>query len=252
MLTEINNTTGLSNALKSYQIEFGKLVCQSQLNQTGNRAAEIALSNQLRGDLCTVEEGLRNLWDGISLLQIADSSLDTISKNLIRMKELTLQASGGEHSPAQKQMIQQEINDLALQNVQFAEMTKFNGVRIHKDNQAISITAAGDQVTAIYTKSVEYFTVDVNNVESSISSINMMIDYVTSYRGSLGSQMKTLENAAAELSGKAEEILESQSRIADTDMAAAVTAMTSASILAEAGSIQAHSQVASQIASTLL
>jgi flagellin len=251
MVSEINNT-GIVSALKTYQMEFGKLVSGSQLNQASNGAAEIALSNHLRGDLSTVEEGIRNLRDGISMLQIADSSLDTISGNLIRMKELTLQAAGGAYSPAQKQMIQQEINDLALQNVQFGEMTKFNGVRLHRDNQAISITAAGDKVTAIYTKSIEYFTVDVNNVETSISSINMRIDYVTSYRGDLGSQMKTLENAAAELSSKAEEILESQSRIADTDMAAAVTSMTSASIVAEAGSIQAHSQVTSQIASNLL
>jgi flagellin len=253
MISEINNSGDVS-ALQTYQIEFGKLVSGSQTQQTmGNyAAAEIVLSNELRGNLVSVEEGLRNIWDGISLLQVADSSLDTISQNLNRMKELVMQAAGGGLSPAQKQMIQDEIDDLALQNIQFGEMTKYNGVRVHKNNQAISITAAGDKVTAIHTKSIEYFTVDINNIEVSISSINMMIDYVTSYRGALGSQMKALEDAAAELSNKAENILESQSRIADTDMASAVSSMVAASILAEAGSIQAHAQVASQIVSNLL
>lgn len=251
MISEINNAGIVSN-LKTYQLESGKLSSGSRLNSAGDGAAEIAISNLLRGDLAAVETGLRNIWDGISMLQIADGSLDTISRNLARMKELTLQAANGVYSPAQKQMIQQELDDLSVQNVQFGEMTKFNGIRLHKDNQAISITAAGDKITTVYSKSIEYFTVDVNNVESSIGSINMMIDHVSSYRASLGSNMNKLENAAAYFTNKAEEILESQSRIADTDIASTVTSMTSAAITAEAGIIQAHSNIDSQLASKLL
>ena len=84
------------------------------------------------------DQGIRNVRDGISMLQTSDASLDVISKNLVRMKELATQAGSDVYSPQQKQLIQQEFDELASQNVQIGEMTKFNGIRLLKDNQVIS------------------------------------------------------------------------------------------------------------------
>jgi len=65
--------------------------------------------------------------------------------------------------------------------------------------------------------------------------------------------MEALESTANALHSKAENVLESQSRIADIDLASASASMTADQVLADqAYSVQAHSQAIAQIANLLL
>jgi len=258
MISEMNsivsaNTSAIYGALKTYSRDFEKLASGSRLNRASDGAAEIAITNLMRSDLASIDQGIRNVRDGVSMLQVADGSLGVVSNNLVRMKELAMQAGNDVYSPEQKRLIQQEFDELASQNVQIGESTKFNGIRLHKDNQVISIKASGEDITAVYTKSIALVTTDLNNTETAIASINNVIDHISSYRASLGSTMNTLEEKTSYLQNQAEEILESVSRIADTDVAATVTSLASNEIVTKhAVAVQAHAQTISQVANLLL
>lgn len=258
MTAEVNNIASLNasaiyGALRSYRQNFEKLSSGSQLNHASDGAAELAVTNLLKADLAAIDQGIKNVRDGISMLHIADSSMDIISQNLIRMKQLAVQAGSDVYSPEQKKLLQQEIDQLAAQNVQIGEMANFNGIQLHKDNQTISIMADGEQITAIHTKSIPMLTVDLGNTDAAFSAISAEINNLNSYRASLGSHISTLERSASFLENKAEEILESESRIADTDAASTVVSLAADEIISkQAIAMQAHAHTISKIASTLL
>lgn len=258
MTAEINNLASLnasaiSGAYKSYRQNFEKLASGSRLNRASDGAAELAVTNLLKADLVSIDHGIKNVRDGISMLQISDGSMEAVSQNLIRMKELAAQAGSDVYSPAQKKLLQQEFDNLASQNAQIAEMANFNGIRLHKDNQTISIMAEGERVAAIKTKSIPMLAIDLGDPEVSLSAISDEINNINSYRASLGSHMNTLENHASVLLNKAEEILKSESRIADTDIASTAASLAADEIVTkQAVAVQVHAQTISQIAGTLL
>ena len=64
-----------------------------RINRAADDAAGLAISESLKTDQRVFGQGVRNLNDGISLLSIADSTLETLSNISVRMKELAEQAS---------------------------------------------------------------------------------------------------------------------------------------------------------------
>ena len=258
MISEINAMSIYSaitsaDSLKAYQQNFEKLSSGSKLNRASDGAAEIAISNLLKADLASVDQGIRNVRDGVSMLQIADSSLETVSKNLTRMKELTTQAGSDLYSPEQKKLIQQEFDQLAAQNTQIGQTTTFNGIRLHANNQTISITADGEQAAEIQSKAIPQVSANVSDFKTTISSLDQIIEYINAYRADLGSHINTLQVSADSLNHKAEEILKSESRISDTDVAATAAALASSEIIAEqAMASQAQANTSIKATSTLL
>ena len=141
----------------------------------------------------------------------------------------------------------------AIQNVQIGEMTRFNGINLHKDSQTISITADGEQIVSIQSQQIGLISASIDDPEAAIAAVNSAIEFISSYRGSLGSNMEALESASNALYSKAENVLESASRIADLDVAAANVSMAADQVLVDqACSVQAHSQTIAQIAHMLL
>lgn len=54
----------------------------------------------------------RNAQDGVSMLQAAEGGLESIGNMLMRIKELTIQAANGTNDLNDKEVIQNEINEL--------------------------------------------------------------------------------------------------------------------------------------------
>ncbi len=246
-------SAGLNEVLKGHYKSFEKLASGKRLNSSADGAAELAISNLLRADTASIHQGLRNIRDGVSMLQTAEGSLDTVSKNLIRMKELAAQAGNDLYSPEQKGLIQREFDELAAQNAQIGQMTNYNGIRLHRDNQTISIMADGEQAAAIQTSAIPADSIDISDFEQSQSMLDKFLEQITSYRTGLGSQMNSLEQNAETLLNKAENILNSVSRIEDTDMATAVTSLTANQLTAQqAVATQVHSEAITQAAVSVL
>ena len=121
------------------------------------------------------------------------------------------------------------------------------------EKTAFGETPEGEQVVSIQTNEIALLSANLNDPESTLSKIEQTQESVSAYRASLGSNMNTLETSAKLLQNKSEQVLNSVSRISDTDMAATITSLISDQITAkQAVSVQAHSEVISQIAASIL
>jgi len=119
-----SSADAISGAYATLNTLFGGLSSGQRINSAADDAAAgLVLGEQLHGYGVESIQALRNLSDGVSMIQTAEGAASVIGENLIRMKELSMQSAGGILSEQQQQLIQREFDQLAAENARIAETT---------------------------------------------------------------------------------------------------------------------------------
>ncbi|HWR03983.1 MAG TPA: flagellin, partial [Humidesulfovibrio sp.] len=111
----INHNLMAMNASRNLGTAYGNLSTSTQrlssglrVNTAADDAAGLAIRELMRADIKSLNQGVRNANDAISMIQTADGALGVIDEKLIRLKELAMQASTGTYSSDQRLMIDSE------------------------------------------------------------------------------------------------------------------------------------------------
>ena len=125
------------NAARNLNTIYGKLNTSVQrlssglrINSAADDAAGLAIREMMRADIATMQQGLRNAADGISMIQTADGALGVIDEKLVRMKELAEQAATGTYTTLQREIINSEYQAMANEIDRIANATNFNGIKL--------------------------------------------------------------------------------------------------------------------------
>ena len=121
----------LSNSVK-------RLSTGLRINSAADDAAGLAIREQMRSDIASLNQGVRNAQDGISLIQTAEGGLSVIDEKLIRMKELAEQSATGTYTDEQRLIIHSEFAAMAAEIDRIATATDFNGVKLLNGNVSMS------------------------------------------------------------------------------------------------------------------
>src|SRR5205809_8078103 len=70
-----------------------RLSSGSRINSAADDAAGLAISENLKASIRSMKQATRNAQDGVSVIQVAEGSMNEISNILVRMRELSIQAS---------------------------------------------------------------------------------------------------------------------------------------------------------------
>lgn len=97
-----------------------------RINRAADDAAGLAISEKMRWQIRGLEQGSENLQDGISLTQVADGALNETHALLQRIRELSVQAANDTNTEADRNAIQQEVNQLCEEVDAIAHSTNFN------------------------------------------------------------------------------------------------------------------------------
>ena len=142
----INNNTMAANVSNNLTSHYGNLQTSTQRLSTGLRvnsaaddAAGLAIRELMRADIASLQQGVRNANDAISLIQTADGALGIIDEKLIRMKELAEQAASGTYDSTQRLMIESEYQAMASEITRIANATDFNGIHLLNGNLSSSV-----------------------------------------------------------------------------------------------------------------
>ncbi|WP_325920468.1 flagellin N-terminal helical domain-containing protein [Kluyvera cryocrescens] len=127
-----NSTSGLNQSMQ--RLGTGK-----RLNSASDDAAGLQIATRLTSQTNGMKVAQKNISDGISLLQIAEGSLDEYSNTVYRMKDLATQAANGTNSQKDLQAIQKEFFALQDSAVDMIRTTSFGG-------QSLFYDAGGDDV----------------------------------------------------------------------------------------------------------
>src|SRR6201991_4945585 len=95
-----------------------------------NRAAGLALSEKMRGQIGGLAQAQRNAQDGISLVQTAEGALTEVHAMLQRVRDLKVQYANGTNSADDKDAIAAEVSQIAQEVGDIISDTKFNGTKL--------------------------------------------------------------------------------------------------------------------------
>lgn len=91
-----------------------KLSSGLRVENAADDAAGLAIRELMRAEISTLNQGVRNANDAISLIQTADGAMQVIDEKLIRMKELAEQAATGTYDSTQRLIIESEYQQMAV------------------------------------------------------------------------------------------------------------------------------------------
>lgn len=141
MALTINHNLMAQNVARNLSDHYGSLSTSTQrlssglrINSSADDAAGLAVRELMRSDISTLNQGIRNANDAVSLIQTADGALQIIDEKLIRMKELAEQASTGTYSSDQRIIIDSEYQAMAKEITRIANATDFNGIYLLNGN----------------------------------------------------------------------------------------------------------------------
>ena len=123
-----------------------RLASGQRINSAADDAAGMAISNKLEVKVMSLNQGIRNANDGISMIQVAEGGMEEIGNILGRMKELAVQASNGTYTAASLTTMDNEYQGLATEITRIATTTDFNGQSILNSSSTVNIHV-GDEAT---------------------------------------------------------------------------------------------------------
>jgi flagellin len=261
-IMSINAARNLGRSYEALATSTARLSSGLRINSAKDDAAGLAVRELMRADIAALRQGSRNAQDGISLLQTMEGAMQTLDDLLVRMKQLAEQAATGVYSTAQRTIMDNEFDEIALEINRVAGSTKFNGITMLDNSAAVSVHFGGQTDTiSIVGKIMTTTGLAINNTSiatansaiAALSTLDSAIQTATTARADFGAKMNRLENTVALLDVEAENMSASESRISDVDVATEMAELTRNQVLAQAGTAMlAQANSIPQMALTLL
>lgn len=114
---------------KKQSIAMARISSGIKINKASDGPNQLAQSERMRMQIRGMQMAQRNSQDGVSMLQVAEGSLDSVTSMLQRIRELSVQA-GGTTADSDKVTIQSEIGQLINGINDNVNNTEFNGVKL--------------------------------------------------------------------------------------------------------------------------
>jgi len=259
-----NATRNLNTAYTALSVSTRRLSSGLRIGTASDDAAGLAVRELMRADIASLNQGVRNANDAISLIQTADGALGVIDEKLIRMKELAEQASTGTYTSDQRLIIDSEYQAMASEITRIASATDFNGIYLLNGNLSSDThSGAGLQSTGklkvhfgtANASAEDYYYVKINTAtasalgvglaannsistqelaQASLDKINNAILSKDKIRANLGAMQNRLENTISNLQIQAENLQAAESQISDVDVATEMTEFVREQILTQA------------------
>lgn len=246
-----------------------RLASGNRINRSGDDAAGLAISENLRAQIRGIRQAKRNASDGMSMIQVSEGALNEVSNILIRLRELAVQAASDTIGDNERHFSNREFQSLKQEIDRISNAANFNGtpllngkagalefqVGTRNDATLDRITYNSDSANA----TVEALKIGGENLTSklgaqtSLSVIDGALNHVNSIRADMGALQNRLMSTMNNLAISDENMSAAQSRIRDADMAEEVSEMTKNNILMQSGiSVLSQANQTNQAALKLL
>ena len=233
-----------------------QLATGNRINAAKDDAAGLSITQNMTSQIRGLNQAVRNVNDGINLLQTADGALVETAGMLQRMRELAVQSSNGVNSVSQRgyldkefKSLQEEINRIAS-NTGWNNMTLVNGSGAAAatamtfvfqagiaSGQTISMNIEPMNTTALGVAATGGSGISIANctaAQGAITEIDKAIENVSLGRSAMGATMNQLSYSADNMVNISTNIGASRSAILDTDYATASAQLAKNQIISQA------------------
>ena len=127
------------NSNSALETSFERLSTGKRINSASDDAAGLAIGKDLESRVSGLNQAIRNVNDGISMVQIAEGALDEVTTILQRMRDLSVQASNGSLSAVEQGYLDTEQSKLAESLGKVIDQSQFNGTDLVSDSAATTV-----------------------------------------------------------------------------------------------------------------
>ena len=246
---------------------MSKLSSGYRINSASDDAAGLAISENMRGTIRSMAVARRNASDGVSVIQVAEGSMQEITNILVRMRELSVQSATDTIGNRERSFLNKEYNQLVEEIDRIQKTTEFNGMRLFeetpgRDLDSFSIfvgvganLSPGRDTIVLDVKNLRQVSVDglglgigknVGPMElegtfertqaaEKMQVIDSAINRLNAMRADLGASQRRLNSTVSVLRIAEENLYGTKSRIIDTDYAHETAKFVQNKILQQAG-----------------
>jgi flagellin len=242
------NMVGTQRALHT---SLERLSSGSRINKAADDAAGLAISENLKALIRGYRQANRNANDGVSLVQVAEGSLNEVSSMMIRLRELGVQASSDTIGDTERKFLDVEYQQLKSEVQRITDSTSFNGfnllngsggvidIQVGVNNNPfldrISFNASAANATLESLGLVAETVATKESAQASLTTVDNALTSVNAIRANFGALQNRLQSTSQNLMVAEENYSAANSRIRDTDVAAETAEMTRNNILQQAG-----------------
>lgn len=221
-----------------------------RINKSSDDAAGLAISESLRGKIRGLNVAKRNANDAVSMVQVAEGSMNEMTNILIRLRELSVQASTDTLGDRERGFLNREYTQLADELDRIGNSTEFNGIKIfdeqsERDQFVIQVGTNGttpemnQDTISISLQGLKFSTESLgigkgseigpsdaggdaptrDEISGRLTTIDDALSRISNERATLGSVQSRLNSALSNLSVNVENMETAKSRIKDVDFA---------------------------------
>ena len=234
---------------KTMTTAMQQLATGNRINQAKDDAAGLSIGQNMTSQVRGLNMAVRNVNDGINLLQTADGALVETSNMLQRMRELAVQASNATNSPSQRVYLNNEFSSLQVEISRIGDNTSWNNANVFasatgtnsltfqagmNSGQTIAVSLGGMNASGLGVATTQAEILSFGSAQSAISTIDTAIETVNSARSRMGATMNQLSYSADNMTNISTNIAASRSTIMDTDYATASATLSKSQIIQQA------------------
>ena len=222
----------------------------TRIVRAGDDAAGLAISEKMKASIRSLKQATRNANDGIGMIQTAEGAMNEVSNIMVRMRELSIQASSDTVGDQERGYINKEVQQLKTEVDRIAHTTEFNGHKLIDGSSdllefqiGMNNDAKNDRI--VYDPAMQNVTLDALHVtdlstvnkqasQENLEKLDFAINKLNENRSGLGALQNRLQSTINNLSYYVENMSAANSRIRDTDMAEESTNLVRQNILSQA------------------
>lgn len=271
-MSSLVSQRNLADATDSLNTALQRMSTGYKVNRAADDAAGLFIATNLETQIRGSKVAQANIANGINLLQITEGDMGIIEGNLLRMRDLAIQAANGVYSTESMDAMRDEVSYRATEVSRVANASQFNGLKLldgtglpdglrlqvgansDGDQNALNIDSSvfantdsdtllgGDTATIISTAFQS-----ATNAAAFIATLDTALDNLNTRKASIGAYQSRLESAKKSLVTSVENSTAAKSTIMDADIAeesanyakAQILQQTSAALLTQANQLPA-------------
>lgn len=286
-VASLNAQRRLAESTQRSADNMEKLASGHRINKAADDAAGLGISENMKAKIRSVAQAKRNANDGVSLIQVAEGSMNEVSNILVRLRELSTQAASDTIGARERSFANKEYMELVDEIERIGNVTEFNGILLLRggspegDLEKLTVhIGAGDgalpntdtielDLTKMMVRTSEDLGLDIENgigpvdpdntdfdrtaAAEKLQVLDKAMNRINTMRSDLGAKQSRLFSTISNLSIAHENLTASNSRIRDVDFASETAEFTQNNILQQGGvSILSHANTLPELALNLL
>jgi flagellin len=247
--------TNLSKTNNALGVNQQRLGTGFRINSAADDAAGLQIATRLNAGSRGMAVAMRNVSDGVSLLQTAEGALKEMGDIMQRMKDLSEQAANDTNSTADRTALQTEFTELGKEVDNILTNTKYAGEALFAAggkftaavnfqigaNAAEKLTLAANVGGTLTTLNTDWTAAKAGTMTDNATAATTMglmdtaMASVTAMRAQFGANINRLNHTSNNLANMRDNTEMAKGRIMDADFASESATMTKNSMLMQSG-----------------